>query len=183
MPKNTRKVSHVRAPYCDHNSLKDVCSPIFLSQPFGYTFHLRAYPFGVDTAKGKYISMCLAVCPGPYDEILTWPFQGVIQIHLGQENTSKPYKQLIVTNNNNSECFKKPIPTSSNTAVTILCFIPLDKLMNSENPWLKNDSIFFEVNVINTLYRPFQLNHSKTPGELLCLTHLFPQFIIVKTSI
>ena len=166
-------MSHVRAPYCDPNSLKDLCSPIFFSQPFGYTFHLRAYPFGIDTAKGKYMSVCLAMCPGPYDEILIWPFQGVIEIHLlGQGNISKPYKQLIVTNNN-SECFKKPIPTSSNTAVTILCFIPLDELMNFGNPWLKNDSIFFELKVINSLYPPFQLNHSKSPGELLCLTHLF----------
>ena len=153
--KYEKSLSHVRVPYCDPNSLKDVCSPIFFSQPFGYTFHLRAYPYGIDTAKGKYMSVCLAMCPGPYDEILTWPFQGVIEIHLlGQGNIYKPYKQLIVTNNNNSECFKKPIPTASNTAITILCFIPHDELMNPENPWLKNNSIFFEVKVINTLYAP-----------------------------
>ena len=153
--KYEKSLSHVRAPYCDPNSLKDVCSPIFFSQPFGYTFHLRAYPYGIDTAKGKYMSVCLAMCPGPYDEILTWPFQGVIEIHLlGQGNIYKPYKQLIVTNNNNSECFKKPIPTASNTAITILCFIPHDELMNPEKPWLKNNSIFFEVKVINTLYAP-----------------------------
>ena len=135
----------MRAPYCDPNSLKDVCSAIFFTQLIWLHPSSTSLPFGIDSAKGKYMSVCLAMCPGPYDEILTRPFQGVIEICLvGQGNVSKPYKQLIVANNNNSERAKKPIPTSSNTAVTILCFIPVDELMNSENPWLENDSIFLK---------------------------------------
>ena len=55
--KYEKSLSHLRAPYCDPNSLEEVCSPTLLSQPFGYTFHLRAYPFGIDTAEGKYISV------------------------------------------------------------------------------------------------------------------------------
>ena len=90
------------------------------------------------------MSVCLSMCPGLYNEILTWPFQGVIEEHLlGQGNISKPYKQLIVTNNNNSECFKKPIPTASNTAVTILYFFSLDELMNSESPCLKSHKYMY----------------------------------------
>ena len=56
--KDEKSLSYVRAPYCDPNSLKDVRSPIFFSQPFGYAFHLRAYPSGFDTANGKiHVSM------------------------------------------------------------------------------------------------------------------------------
>ena len=36
--KYEKSLSHVRAPYCDPNSLKDVCSPIFFSQPLGTPF-------------------------------------------------------------------------------------------------------------------------------------------------
>ena len=68
--KYEKRLSHLRAPFCDPNSLKDVCSPIFFSQPFGYTFHLRDYLFVIDTAKGRYMSVCLSMCPGLYDEIL-----------------------------------------------------------------------------------------------------------------
>ena len=42
--KHEKSLVHVRAPYCDPNNLKDVFSTYFFSQPFGYTFHLRAYP-------------------------------------------------------------------------------------------------------------------------------------------
>ena len=152
--KYEKRLSNVRAPYCDPNSIKDLCSPIFFSQPFDYTFHLRAYPFGVDTAKGKYMSVCLAIVLGPLTRSSLGLFKTSLSYTFSVREThpSLTSSWLIVTNNNNSECFKKHIPTSSNTAVTILCFIPLDELMNSENPWLKNDSIFFEVKVMKTLY-------------------------------
>ena len=101
------------------------------------------------------MSVCLAMCRGTYyEKLIIWSFQGVFEIcMLGQGNVCKPYKQITVTiDNNNNDCFNKRLPTASSTAVTILCFISLDGLMTSENPWVKNDFKYFESIIIKNLY-------------------------------
>ena len=151
-----RSLSNNPNSHFDPTSIKDISSPVFFSKSYGYSFYLRVFPYGADTAKGKYLSLYISLCPGPYDEIPTWPFQGTIEISLrAQGNFTRTHKQIIVTNKNNTPiCFQKPIPTSSNPSCGILCFISHEELFKEDNPWLKNGIVFFEIKIIDTLYAP-----------------------------
>ena len=66
----------------DPNLARDFCSTAFLSKPYGYNFFIRAFPYGCGPAIGKSMSITISLIAGPFDDILTWPFRGTIQISL-----------------------------------------------------------------------------------------------------
>ena len=72
----------------DPNLARDYCSTVFLSKPYGYSFFIRAFPYGCGPAIGKSISITISLIAGPFDDIITWPFKGTIQISVFRQDNS-----------------------------------------------------------------------------------------------
>ena len=47
---------------------------------------IRAFPYGCGSALGKSMSITISLITGPFDDILSWPFKGTIQISVS-DNT------------------------------------------------------------------------------------------------
>ena len=58
----------------DPNLAHNFCSTAFLRKPYGYSFFTRAFPYVCGPALGKLISVTISLIDGPFDDILTWPF-------------------------------------------------------------------------------------------------------------
>ena len=72
----------------DPNLARDFCTTTFLSKPYGYSFFIRAFPFGCGPALGKSMSITISLIAGPFDDILTWPFKGTIQTSVFRQDNS-----------------------------------------------------------------------------------------------
>ena len=83
----------------DPNSAREFCSTPFLSQSYGYSFFIRAFPYGCGPALGKSMSITISLIGGHFDDILTWPFEGTIQISVfRQDNSGLIWTNLVKTN-------------------------------------------------------------------------------------
>ena len=61
--------------YTDPKLARDFCSTVFLSKPYGYSFFIRAFPYGCGPALGKSMSITISLTAGPFDDFLTWPLK------------------------------------------------------------------------------------------------------------
>ena len=57
-------------------------SPIFGTDPHGYNFFIKFYPYGIGPATGNCASILFTLFPGDYDNLLKWPFSKLIQIRI-----------------------------------------------------------------------------------------------------
>lgn len=57
-------------------------SPHFYSHKYGYKMQLKVLPNGAGEGAGTHISLFVILVPGEFDELLTWPFCGIITVHL-----------------------------------------------------------------------------------------------------
>ena len=55
-------------------------SPIYRTQPHGYNFFIKLYPYGIGPATGKCASILFTLFPGDYDNLLQWPVSKLILI-------------------------------------------------------------------------------------------------------
>ena len=66
-------------------------SPYFYSHRCGYRMQLKVFPNGTGEGAGTHISMFVLIVPGELDDLLTWPFCGIITVHLiNQRKNSGP---------------------------------------------------------------------------------------------
>ena len=113
-----------RGVVVDSNTPCDFCSPLFYTSPHGYVFYMRLYPYGCDSAVGKFMSLFVALSPGEYDGILPWPFRATLEISLlSQKEPHENWIQTIVPEGNNLVCFQRPSSKSGNLSVGIMHFI------------------------------------------------------------
>ena len=57
-------------------------SPYFYSHKYGYRMQLKVFPNGIGEGAGTHISMFVLLVPGEFDDLLAWPFCGIITVHL-----------------------------------------------------------------------------------------------------
>jgi hypothetical protein len=57
-------------------------SPYFYSHKYGYKMQLKVFPNGTGEGAGTHISMFVLIVPGEFDDLLAWPFCGIITVHL-----------------------------------------------------------------------------------------------------
>ena len=107
---------------------RDFCSTAFLSKPYGYSFFIRAFPYGCGPALGKSMSLTISLIAGPFDDILTWPFKGTIQISVfRQDNSGLIWTNVLKTNDKTTPCFSRPSPLQPNPSCGIFFTFPSKK--------------------------------------------------------
>ena len=57
-------------------------SPYFYSHKYGYKMQLKIFPNGAGEGHGTHVSMFVVFVPGEFDDLLSWPFCGIITVHL-----------------------------------------------------------------------------------------------------
>ena len=86
-------------------------SPCFYSHSCGYKMQLQVYPNGDGIARGTHVSVKVAILPGEFDDLLCWPFRGIITLHLinQRRDSSHIAHQVWFTTLDNLHVREKPI--------------------------------------------------------------------------
>ena len=112
----------------DPNLARDFCSTAFLSKAYGYSFFIRAFPYGCGSALGKLMSIIISLIAGTFDDILSWPFKATIQISVfRQDNSSLIWTNLLKTKDKTTPCFSRPSPLQPNVSCGILFYLIHEK--------------------------------------------------------
>ena len=70
-------------------------SPILRTDPHGYNFFIKLYPYGIGPAMGKCASILFTLFPGKIDNLLQWPFSKLI--HTGIQEQLDPMNTWMKT--------------------------------------------------------------------------------------
>ena len=111
--------------YTDPNLVRDFCRTAFLSKPYGYSFLIRAFPYGCGPALGKSMSITIFLIAGPFDDILSWPFKGTIPIRFFKQDISGLiWTNLLKTNDKTTPCLSRPSPLQPNPSCGTFFYLP-----------------------------------------------------------
>ena len=134
----------------DPNLARDYCSTAFLSKPYGYSFFIRAFPFGCGPALGKSISITISLIAGPFDDILTWPFRGTIQISVfRQDNSGLIWTNLLKTDDKTTPCFSRPSPLQPNPSCGIFFYLPHEEMFKADKNLIKNNNVYIQIKILD----------------------------------
>ena len=134
----------------DPNSARDFCSTAFLSKPYGYSFLIRAFPYGCGPALGKPMSITTLLTSGPFDDILTWPFKGTIQISVfRQDNSGLIWTNLLKTKDKTTPCFSRPSPLQPNPSCGNFFYLPHEEMFKTDKNLIKNKIVFIQLKIID----------------------------------
>ena len=123
----------------DLNLAGNFCSTAFLSKPYGYSLFIRAFPYGYGPALGKSMSIIISLIAGPFDDILSWPFKGTIQISVfRQDNSGLLWTNLLETNDKTAPCISRPSPLQPNPSFGIF-YLPREERFKTHRNLIKND--------------------------------------------
>ena len=64
----------------------------FYSHPYGYKMCLKVYTNGSSDGEGTHISAYIAILPGEFDDLLTWPFCGEVTFQLLNQRKDRGHK-------------------------------------------------------------------------------------------
>ena len=133
----------------DLNLARDFCSTAFLSKLYGYSFFIRAFPYGYGPALGKSISITISLIAGPFDDILSWPFKGNIQISVFRpDNSGLLWTNLLKTNDKTAPCFSRPLPLQPNPSCGIF-YLPHEEMFKTHRNLMKNDNVYIQIMILD----------------------------------
>ena len=134
----------------DPNLARDFCSTAFLSKPYGYSFFIRAFPYGCGPAIGNSMSITISLIAGPFDDILTWPFKGTIQISVfRQDNSGLIWTNLLKTNDKTTSCFTRPSPLQPNPSCGIFFYLPHEEMFKTQKNLIENDNVYIQIKILD----------------------------------
>ena len=107
----------------DPNLARDFCSTASISKPYGYSFFIPACPYGCGPGLRKSMSITISLISGPFDDILSWPFKGSMQVSVfRQDHSGLIWTNLLKTNDKTTPCFSRPSPLQPNPSCGIIIF-------------------------------------------------------------
>ena len=134
----------------DPNLARDFCSTAFLSKPYGYSFFMRAFPYGCGPELDKSMSITISLIAGPFDDILSWAFKGTIQISVfRQDNSGLIWTNLLKTNDKTTPCFVRPSPLQPNPSCGIFFYLPHKEMFKTEKNLMKNNNVFIQIKILD----------------------------------
>ena len=123
-----------------------IISPHFQTSS-GHEFRLRAFLNGTGRGRGTHLSMFIQMCRTPFDDILDYPYQGVIAFRVfDQANRTEKRHHKLMFKTNNSPCFKKPEADIEFTPENGLAQLLAHQDINKEPG--PTDPIFLKANVL-----------------------------------
>ena len=142
----------------DPNLAGEFCSTAFLSKPYGYSFFIRVFSYGCGPAFGKSMSTTISLIAGPFDDILTWPFKGTVQISVfRQDNSGLIWKNLVKTNDKTTPCFTRPSPLQPNPSCGIFFYLPHEEIFKTQQNLITNDKVYNQKKIIDFQWTPVSI--------------------------
>ena len=149
----------------DPNLTRDFCCTAFLSEPYGYSLFIRAFPYGGGPALGKSMSITISLIAGPFDDILAWPFRGTIQISVcRQDNSVLIWTNPLKTNDKTTPCFTRPSPLQPNPSCGIFFYLPHKELLKTHKNLIKNDNIYIQIKILDFPLTPVSIPTTVNSG-------------------
>jgi len=114
---------------------------------YGYKLQAVAYPNGVASGKGTFLSLYIMIEKGEFDALLKWPFKQKVFFTLLDQNrnsSSTACKTEELLGDRNSTSFVRP-QNDANPGWGFPKFITLDALKTGS--YLKDDCIFIKIEV------------------------------------
>lgn len=122
-------------------------SPPFYTHAQGYLLCIKVYPSGHSTSAGSDVSVYVCIMKGRYDNLLKWPFRGLVTVQLVDQVHDKNHIVHTVSfQEGMSQEFSGRVTASEMSGGWgILKFASLDGLIPQ---FLKNDSLQIRVNKV-----------------------------------
>ena len=153
----------------DPNLAGDFCSTAFLSKPYGYSFFIRAFPYGCGPALGKSMSITISLIAGSFDDIFTWPFKRTIQIIVfRQDNSGLIWTNLLKTNDKTTPCFSRPSPLQPNPSCGIFLYLPHEGMLKTDKNLIKNNNVYIQMKILDFPWTPVSIPTSVNPRWVRC---------------
>ena len=114
---------------------------------YGYKFRLALFPNGKNRGKDTQLSLCFNLLKGEYDAKLSWPFQGIVDFTLiDQQEDAKDRENIVVsfTAIPSRVEFGRPL-TFENSGWGFPVFVSLTRL--NERRYIMDDTIVIQVQV------------------------------------
>ena len=129
----------------DPNLICNFCSTTFLSKPYGYSFFIRAFRYGCGSALDRSMSIIISLIAGPFDDFLSWPFRGTLQISVFRQDISGlMWTNLLKTNDKTTPYFSQPSPLQPNPSCGILFYIHHEEIFKAHKNLIKNDNVYIQ---------------------------------------
>lgn len=128
-----------------HGKTISIYSPPFFTSRRGYKMCARLYPNGDGMGKGSHLSLFFVVMRGNYDALLKWPFSQRVTFCMINQNGGEHVIDSFRPDPQSSS-FKRPT-SDMNIASGCPLFIRLEMLQNTNNGFLKDDTLFLKVAV------------------------------------
>ena len=126
------------------------CSQSFYTNTGGYKMYIEVHPNGGD--EGTFISVCMIVQEGNYDDDLNWPFTGSIKIELLNQLADKNHYQKTIDFSEEDD-----VRAESNWVYPefILQSELQHTLMPTRTQYLKDNTLYFRVSVKVSSHKPW----------------------------
>jgi hypothetical protein len=105
---------------------------------------LRLYLNGDGKARHNHMSLFLVILRGEYDAILTFPFCFKVIFCLCDQTNQQNHIIDSFRPGRKSDSFQRP-RSEMNTASGIPKFVPLTKIQQENNPYIRDDTMFIKV--------------------------------------
>nr|XP_039257229.1 TNF receptor-associated factor 6-like [Styela clava] len=123
-------------------------SPGFYTSPHGYRICVRVNLDGVETAQGTHLSLFVHLMKGDNDDLLSWPFSGVITLTV-MNQMDRPQDRSHISETlqakTNLMAFQRPVSERNQKGYGYIDFFPL-KMIESEG-FIKNDTLIIKAQV------------------------------------
>ena len=123
-----------------------IYSPAFFSHEAGYKMCLCVYPAG--DSNQDYLSVYFVIMRGPYDDVLSWPFQNPIRVSLLSCREGLPAVIKDINPDPKLHYFHRP-DKPRNVGYGYPKFISLQKLLSDRSEFLSCNSIFIRCEIFH----------------------------------
>ena len=138
----------------DKDNDSSLISPSFYTSTEGYRLYFTVVPNGHGFARNKCLSILFSVLPGKFDEDLSWPFEGELNISiLNQiENANHHSVEIdfcLFPPEQFARVYDEVYPVDQVMGWGILQFIKHEKLYSQDPCYLANDTLYFRVSLLD----------------------------------
>ncbi|CAF3884095.1 unnamed protein product [Rotaria sp. Silwood2] len=142
----TWRVEHVSEKIADAQSERQtsISSPIFYSSPTGYKMRARLFLFGDGNARRTHVSLFFSLMKGEYDAVLKWPFHFKVTFCLLDQTGNNRHIIDSFYPDVKSSSFQRP-KDEANIASGIPKFFPLPMLLQDDNGYVREDTIYIKI--------------------------------------
>ena len=111
---------------------------------YGYNFGIRAYLNGVYEGSGSYVSLFVHVMKGQYDDMLPWPFIGLVTLTILDRSDARhnDISQILPTEPN-SFTFQRPREAISREGCGFVKFALIEKVFGPQ--YVRDDKLLLKI--------------------------------------